>query len=203
MRENAAKNGFETAQTRIIANERDDNLELMKRIAIDMDEVVADTMRRYLDLYNSDFGLNLTAEYFRGRHIFEAIDPEHVSKCMEYFHRADFFAEIPVMPGSQDVVRDLNEHYEVFITTAAMDVPCSFTAKFEWLEKHFPFISPSRIVFCGDKSIIAADYLIDDNLRHLRNFRGKGILYTAPHNVSDTEFPRVSNWEEVREMFLG
>jgi 5'(3')-deoxyribonucleotidase len=107
------------------------------------------------------------------------------------------------MNGSVDVVRDLLTRYEVFITTAAMDVPCSFSAKFDWLQQYFPFIPTSNIVFCGDKSIIAADYLIDDNVRHLGNFRGEGIIYTAPHNVNEQRFRRVDNWDDVRALFLA
>jgi 5'(3')-deoxyribonucleotidase len=93
--------------------------------------------------------------------------------------------------------------YEIFITTAAMDVPCSFTAKFDWLQKHFPFIPTSHVVFCGDKSIVAADYLIDDDTRHFERFRGEGILFTAPHNVNETAFRRVNDWVEVGELFLN
>jgi 5'(3')-deoxyribonucleotidase len=163
-----------------------------------MDEVMADTMARYLELYNADFGMELTADHFHGHHVFEVIDPAHRARAYEYFGREDFFAEIPVMPGSAEVVRELTEQYEVFITTAAMDVPCSFNAKFHWLQRHFAFIPTSQIVFCGDKSIIAADYMIDDNVRHLGNFRGQPVLYTAPHNVHETRFPRVNNWEEVK-----
>ena len=43
----------------------------MQRIAIDMDEVVADTMTRYLAIYNADFGLSLTREHFNGRRVME------------------------------------------------------------------------------------------------------------------------------------
>jgi 5'(3')-deoxyribonucleotidase len=107
------------------------------------------------------------------------------------------------MPHSAEVVKALSERYEVFITTAAMDVPCSFTPKFDWLQRHFPFIPTSNIVFCGDKSIIFADYLIDDNVRHLSKFHGEGIIYTAPHNVNETRFRRVNSWEDVRGMFLS
>jgi 5'(3')-deoxyribonucleotidase len=32
-------------------------------------------------------------------------------------------------------------------------------AKYEWMHEHFPFIPDSHLVFCGDKSIIAADFL--------------------------------------------
>ncbi len=177
-------------------------LEKVKRIAIDMDEVVADTMARYLELYNADFGLNFTREHFHGQDVFDVIDATHIPKARAYFQQASFFAEIPVMPGSQDAVRALGERYEIFITTAAMDVPCSFTAKYEWLQRHFPFVPTRHIVFCGDKSIIAADFLIDDDPRHFRKFHGEGILYTAPHNIRETKFRRVDNWDDVRAMFL-
>jgi 5'(3')-deoxyribonucleotidase len=107
------------------------------------------------------------------------------------------------MPGSQEVLGELCERYEVFITTAAMDVPCSFSPKYRWLQRHFPFVSSKRIVFCGDKSIIAADFMIDDDPKHFRHFVGEGILYTAPHNVHETRFRRVDTWNDVRKLFLA
>jgi len=82
-------------------------------------------------------------------------------------------------------------------------VPSSFAAKFRWLERHFPFLPPSHIVFCGDKGIIDADYLIDDNPRQFRRFRGEGILFTSPHNKLIKGYRRVNNWLDVEELFLG
>jgi 5'(3')-deoxyribonucleotidase len=175
----------------------------MQRIAIDMDEVTADTMSHYLDLYNAEFKMALTKEHFYGKRVFEVIDPEHLARAREYFQNESFFAGIPVMPDSQEVIRELMSRYEIFITTAAMDVPCSFTAKFEWLQRYFPYIPSSHVVFCGDKSIVAADYLIDDDPRHFAHFRGEGILFTAPHNVNRTEFRRVDSWSDVRRLFLA
>jgi 5'-nucleotidase len=173
-----------------------------RRIAIDMDEVSADTMAHYLTLYNAEFKQTLTKEHFHGKHIYEVIDRSHVARAREYFRTASFFSDIPVMPDSQNVIRQLMERYEIFIVTAAMDVPCSFTAKFEWLRKHFPFIPASNVVFCGDKSIVAADYLIDDDPRHFERFRGEPILFTAPHNIHETSFQRVSSWKQIRDLFL-
>ena len=175
----------------------------MERIAIDMDEVMADTMARCLDLYNTDFDRQLTVEHFYGRPVFEVIEAEHRAHVREYFNREEFFAHIELMEDSQQVMRELAGKYELFVASAAMDVPRSFTAKFEWLQRHFPFIPTSHIVFCGDKSILAADYLIDDNIRNLSSFRGEGIIFTAPHNVHETRFRRVSNWQDVRSLFLS
>ena len=72
-----------------------------------------------------------------------------------------------------------------------MDVPCSFDAKYRWLRRHFPFIPPSHIVFCGDKGIVDADYLIDDRPRHLERFKGHTLLFSAPHNSAERRFHRV------------
>jgi 5'(3')-deoxyribonucleotidase len=57
-------------------------------------------------------------------------------------------------------------------------------------------------VFCGDKSILLADYLIDDTFRHLERFKGQGILFSAPHNAAVTGFRRVASWREIEDFFL-
>ncbi len=116
----------------------------MQRIAIDMDEVTADTMAHYLQLYNAEFKLNLTKEHFRGKRLFEVIDRAHVPRSREYFQSADFFADIPVMPDSREVIRELMSAYEVFITTAAMDVPNSFAAKIQLAAAALPFYSSEQ-----------------------------------------------------------
>ena len=82
-----------------------------------------------------------------------------------------------------------------------MDVPCSFDAKYRWLQRHFPFIPPSQIVFCGDKTIVDADYLIDDRPRHFAKFKGQAVLFSAPHNAGETRYTRVASWKEVRDHF--
>jgi 5'(3')-deoxyribonucleotidase len=102
-----------------------------------------------------------------------------------------------MVEGSQHALRLLDSRFDVFITSAAMDVPFSFDSKYRWLQRHFPFIPPSRIVFCGDKEIINADYLIDDRSRHFARFRGTGILFTAPHNARERARLRAGNWDDV------
>ena len=114
---------------------------------------------------------------------------------------ASFFEDLAVLPDCQEVVRELADRYDVFIASAAMDVPCSFDAKYRWLQRHFPFIPPSQIVFCGDKTIVDADYLIDDRPRHFTNFKGQALLFSAPHNAGETRYTRVASWKDVREHF--
>jgi 5'(3')-deoxyribonucleotidase len=85
-----------------------------------------------------------------------------------------------------------------------MEFPYSLNEKYDWMKENFSFISWHNIVFCGDKSIIKADYMIDDRLKNLKNFEGKAIVFTAPHNLRDEyePFTRANNWKEVEKLLL-
>jgi 5'(3')-deoxyribonucleotidase len=187
-----------------------------RTIAIDMDEVIADALSEHLIRYNREFcndpsTPDLTLADLHGRWIWDVVPPNRVSALERYMLSDDFFAVLEVMPGAQQALERLQSRYNVFIATAAMEVPSSFTAKFNWLARHFPFIPSSHIVFCGDKGILRADYLIDDNPRQLQRFQAsregdaprEGILYTSPTNVIVTGYRRVNNWSDVEELFLG
>ena len=63
----------------------------MKRIAIDMDEVMADTISHFLQHYNSQFGMALCVDDLYGKHVFEVIQEEHKPLAREYFQREEFF----------------------------------------------------------------------------------------------------------------
>ena len=170
------------------------------RIAIDMDEVMADALAEHIRRYNAAFGTQLATADLRGRHLENCVPPAH-REAVEAMLDASFFADLAVMPDSQEVIRELAARHDVFIVSAAMDVPSSFDAKFRWLQRHFPFIPPAQIVFCGDKGIFDADYLIDDRARHFARFKGRPLLFSAPHNAGESRYPRVDSWKAVREVF--
>ncbi len=173
-----------------------------KIICVDMDEVIADALGEHLVRYNRDYGASITAADLHGRWLWDFVPADRQQVLVNYMLSEDFFAVLKVMPDAQRVLEKLQSRYDVFIATAAMEVPTSFNAKFKWLAQHFPFIPHSRIVFCGDKGILNADFLIDDNPRQLRLFRGEGILYTSPANALVTGFRRVNNWGDVERLFL-
>ena len=177
-----------------------------KIIAVDMDEVIADALSEHLTRYNrdfpNDFKTTITPSDLRGRSIWDYVPAHRQGVLEQYILSEDFFSVLDVMPESQRVLERLQSRYDIFIASAAMEVPTSFNAKYNWLARHFSFIPTSHIVFCGDKSILRADYLIDDNPRQLRLFRGEGILFSSPANAFVTGFRRVENWMDVEKMFL-
>jgi 5'(3')-deoxyribonucleotidase len=174
---------------------------LHQRIALDMDDVMADTLTVWLDRYNQDFGTRITKADLHGKKLYDLAGPDRAAAARAYLDHPEFFLGLPPMEGSQTVVKRLSETHEVFVTSAAMDHPNSFSAKYIWLKKYFPFIPDKNIVFCGDKSIIRADFMVDDSVPNLKAFVGQGLVFTAPHNALDTEFPRVDGWADVARYF--
>jgi 5'(3')-deoxyribonucleotidase/uncharacterized protein with PQ loop repeat len=170
------------------------------RIAIDMDEVMADALAEHVRRYNAAFATSVSVADLRGGHLEDYIPAAHL-EAAEAMLDSSFFENLELFPDCQEVVRELTLRHDVYIVTAAMDVPCSFAAKYRWLQRHFPFIPASRIVFCGDKGIVDADYLIDDRSRHFATFKGQGVLFSAPHNHGLSGYTRVGSWAEVRELF--
>jgi 5'(3')-deoxyribonucleotidase len=168
-----------------------------------MDEVMADALAEHMARYNRDFNASLTLEDLHGKWLWEVVSSDRHDALESYLRSDDFFENLAVMPEAQRVMRRLQHTYEVFIATAAMEVPSSFNQKYRWLGRHFPFIPSSHIVYCGDKGILNADYLIDDNPRQLRRFQGEGILFTSPHNVAVKGYRRVNDWLDVEKFFLG
>jgi 5'(3')-deoxyribonucleotidase len=172
------------------------------RIAIDMDEVLADTLAQYIGEYNREFGENICKDHLSHRKLAEIIPADRRARLRHYALSEGFFRNIPPMPGSLEVFAELRERYEIFIATAAMEFPTSFDEKYAWIKAHFPDFPDSHIVFCGDKGILASDFLIDDSPRQLARFTGAPLLFSAPHNHAETRFPRLHDWSDVRRRFL-
>jgi len=174
----------------------------MKKIAIDMDGVLVNTPMQALKWIKREFGLDLDLKKAEGSYLFYQLPEELRATAIEFLQHPDYFRDIPVMENGVEVLRELSEEYEVFITTAATQFRHSFAPKFDWLEKHVPFIDWKHIVFCGSKSIINADIMIDDHTFNLDNFDGEGLLFTQYHNVNKTGYKRVNDWLEVRDYLL-
>jgi 5'(3')-deoxyribonucleotidase len=105
------------------------------------------------------------------------------------------------MEGAREAVEELMKDFDVYIVSAAMEFPQSLPEKYEWLKEYFPFIDWKNIVFCGDKSVIDTDYMIDDHVKNLDSFKGRPFLFTAGHNINVDRHTRVNDWKEVLESY--
>ena len=132
----------------------------MKRIAVDMDGVLANTYSQFIKMHAAEFGKVFTEQEINGVPEADVFPNER-----KYVNSHGFFRNAPVMEGSLEVMQKLNDRYRLFIVSAAMEFPNSLPEKQLWLNEHFPFIGWQQMVFCGSKEIIRADIMIDDHLK--------------------------------------
>lgn len=171
----------------------------MKRLLIDMDGVLCDIYTQFLKYEQNDIGLAQSLEDLIGK-----LEREAFKNHDKYVNSENFFySAIPIL-DSIEVVRKLNDLYEVYIVSAATQFPHSLTEKINWLAKYFPFLSWKQIVFCGTKEIVYGDIMIDDHFKNLDIFQGLTILFTQPHNIdkSVNKHKRVNNWKEIEMILL-
>lgn len=147
-----------------------------KIIALDLDDVVIDTLPAMLKIYNKKYNKN--------------IKPENITSWTMSPEMVDCFKEI-----TYDMIREKNESIsaikemlnifkEVLIVTASC--PETFVEKVRWIKDNIPEFNPNNIILCHEKHRIRANILIDDKYDNVESFMGntKGIalLYTMPHN---------------------
>jgi 5'(3')-deoxyribonucleotidase len=173
----------------------------MKRLIVDMDDVIADATGQFLNFYEREFGIRIERAVLDGKDEGEGF-PDNHDILKQFPHRKDFFRTMMPNEHSQDVLEKLNQKYDLFIVSAAMQFPQSLSEKLEWLNEHFDFLTWKQIVFCGNKSVVHGDIMIDDLPHNLDKFGGEKFIFTAPHNRHFNRFNRLNNWREIEDRFL-
>jgi 5'-nucleotidase len=173
----------------------------MKRLIVDMDDVLADATGQFINYYEREFGVRVERAVLNNKNEGEGF-PDHHSVLREFPYRQNFFRDMIPNDHSQQVMEKLNRKYEVFVVSAAMEFPQSLTEKLGWLQKYFPFLTWRQFVFCGSKAVVHGDYMIDDLPHNLKAFNGEKFIFTAPHNLHINEFNRFENWKDVESVLL-
>jgi 5'(3')-deoxyribonucleotidase len=172
----------------------------MKRLIIDMDDVIADTTGQFISYYEREYGVRVERETLHHKEEGEGFPNKEA--IMRYLFEPGFFRKITPYENSINVLEKLNQKYDLFIVSAAMQFPQSLSEKQEWLQEHCPFLHWKQIVFCGSKAVVHGDYMIDDMIYNLETFNGEKFIYTAPHNMQYNHYQRLNDWNEVAKQFL-
>ncbi|MFZ9262342.1 MAG: 5' nucleotidase, NT5C type [Chitinophagaceae bacterium] len=174
----------------------------MKRVIIDMDEVIADPMGDMVEWYETKFEQKVDYDQMREGSWVRGFPEQHRKLVLDRLYSEGFFRNLPVMDDAQEVLKEMNKRYEIFIVSAAVEFPNSLKDKHDWLLEHFPFFTWKQLVLCGDKRMIHGDYMIDDHVRNLVHFPGKKYLYAAFHNREIVGYDRIHDWKQAATIFL-
>ena len=173
-----------------------------KIIAIDMDDTICHLVPRAIHYHNQQYpDLQLTMEQMISFDMTSIWHPE----CNEdiFFGRPGLYEELdPFDEYTIDEVRKIHEQHEVIIITASR--PSSVQEKWNWLQKHMPFIPFDNFFVGKRKYLLDFDLLIDDAPHNLIPARDKGRLAIGiprPWNVSvQNQFPMKDSWKGMSDL---
>lgn len=162
-----------------------------------MDGVLADVYAQFQKMEFEELGIKKSPEELIG-----ILEMKAFANAEKYVRTKGFFRNAPVMPGSVDGLRYLNDKYKVLIVSSATEFPDSLSEKLYWLNEHYPFITWEQMIFCGKKDSVKGDIMLDDHLKNLDYFDGKTLLFTQPHNAmaEPGRHIRVNGWNEVTDI---
>ena len=154
--------------------------------AVDVDEVLRALVPGMIELYNKACSTNLKFEdvtEFKTEISFPLIEKMFNIPSSYFFfqkHGHDLFSNAPALPNIKEALDILRKQGKIVIVTYQKSLVNKIDC-LEWLDKHQIYYDD--ICFLKDKTLLHADYLIDDN--HW-NFQGSyvtnGILINAPYN---------------------
>ena len=184
---------------------------MKKRIMIDMDDVIVDTgscfMKQIEDFIGEKVDITKTGYYLQN-----ALG----DRKEEFFKKGpiDMYKDTPLNDGAYDVIKKLNDFYEVFIVTSynIPDAPYQegnhLKRKMDYLQEKLPFIKTEQILFINNKQLIDFDIRIDDSIRHLTHGEIL-LLFDAYNNQELTKeeldaknIRRVMNFKEIADILL-
>jgi len=171
-------------------------------IFVDMDDVIADTYGKHIEMYNTEFNKNLPLSHFKSGEVWHNVPEMHQESIRKHALTEGFFRTLKPIKDSVLVLKEICQKHEVYIASAATQFPNSLREKSDWLDEYFPFISWHYRIMCGHKFILNGDLLIDDRSLNLDKFDGNTLLFNSPHNVNDNGHERVYSWKDVGNKLL-
>ena len=186
------------------------------KIGIDIDDVVAEFIEKYLEFYKKNYGPKIFYKDFVDYRIWKMtnLSKEEAYQSVYNFYNSSLFDEIKLLEGVQDSVKTLSKNHEIIFITSRPNLLRGKTNIF--LKNHFPEIN-FKTLFSGEwshhnqeaksKGKICLDnqisFMIEDNHTYAEDCAEKGIkvfLLDKPWNqeVSEHEnITRVKDWKEI------
>lgn len=187
------------------------------KIAIDIDDVLVDTVGYFAQYYNENYGANLTRSDFFSNEWWTVLNIKKEEAIKLYFDysRSPLHKNTKPMPEAVAGVKDLSKNHTLIAVTGRPEHIMQETE--EWIAKFFPgcfqgVYSTNFHVFVGGKKSkgdicaeLGAECLIDDFVEHAEECTKKNIpvlLLDTPWTQDISELPagiiRVYSWEDIK-----
>lgn len=181
------------------------------KLLIDVDEVICHP--GLLPAMNRFMGTDYKIWDFTTYYIDDILgDDDNKQRFYDTLQDMDLYEEVEFLPGAIESIKELNEHFDIYICSSCAMFCCLdrsarfFADKYNFLIKYFPFLNPEHFILTGVKNLFKADIQIDDKAGHLKGDITHKLMMTAYHNremkkeeLDALGIIRVDSWEDIKE----
>jgi len=176
------------------------------RLGIDLDGVVANFTKGWMEFYNKQFGTNfVVADSRNWGDLVDLTHFEHIDEFWDWASDLDghtVFWHLEAFPGAVEALRSLvDAGHQIIVVTTKPDFAIQDTH--EWVERHR--IPAAEIHILEDKWLVSTDVYLDDGphiLPGLVKHRPESTVcrYIRPWNTPVEGAVDVHNFDEFREV---
>lgn len=160
-------------------------------VVIDCDGIVYQCDEAILKDLNDKYGTNYTIEDIG---VYGLTGNYILDKKFDYYKDKSFVLNQPLYPGAKEFVNALQKRCNLYFCTAVMTEGMS--ARAEALMRDFN-ISQSQIIIAKDKSLVTADYFLDDSPCNIeRSIAKHPVLFRRPWNHDVSGVMSVSKYDD-------
>ena len=183
----------------------------MKTVMVDMDDVITNGV---FDSFIEEFiGHSIEQEHVNGYFLQDLIVGRE-NEFRKKYSKKNVYQNAPLLDGCYDVLKRLNEQYDVYIVTSyiwkldVMNAAYNLKNKFEYLKRELPFIDEHKYIFIDDKSLLNFDIRIDDRVKNLEPattkllFSSRGNANISNQELEEKGIIRVNSWREIEKILL-
>lgn len=150
------------------------------RILCDLDAIVADLTKKWLERYNRDYADNVTKE--DNKHSRMERNVKIGEKIIDYLYEDGFFRDLEPLPGAIKSLRALwDDGHQIVIASAPSWPGTSAQDKISWVREHLPFIKKRSIFLGHEKYMLKGDIFIDDSPDNIKQYRDEWDQYKQWH----------------------
>ena len=170
-------------------------------LLIDLDDTVWELLNPWIKYLNKRYNLNASSYKISNWDI-SVHFPNYLDRELVYHPliEKEFWDLITPKKDAVYYIEKLNRFCDIYFVTATNYKNLNY--KVNILEKHFPFISITKLITCYNKDLIKGDLLVDDYINNIKDRNLDSILCTSVHNrnlnISKySHITRCNNWKEI------
>ncbi|MCQ2052387.1 MAG: hypothetical protein MJZ03_00355 [archaeon] len=173
------------------------------KVFCDFDDVLINFCEVWISLINEQNNTNVQMDDVKSWNISEVFPSLTKEQIYKPLYETEIWERVTPLPGAVNGLQRLIEDgHQVSIATSSHYKTIA-TKVDKVLLRYFPFFDLDNLIVIKHKQLLSGDVLIDDGMHNLIDGSYKGILMSAPHNLScelKDNIYRAYDWDEIYQL---